>query len=132
MGWGRGGIFFSFFLCSQHVPFMFPRFPMCSSRVFPIAPCLNPICFAQSPPILTYIGGPKGEAHHLSIKSFILGGLCSFNFFVWWANQISWLQKKKFGLVRHPQLINMKQNKYPQLLRRRLQYICFGMIWSSK
>jgi len=46
---------------------------MCSSRVFPIAPHFNPICFAQSPPLLTYIGGAKGEALHLSIESSILG-----------------------------------------------------------
>jgi hypothetical protein len=25
-------------------------------------------------------------------------------------------RKKKVGLVRHPQLINMKQNKYPSLM----------------
>jgi hypothetical protein len=37
---------------SQWVP---TKFPLCSSRVFPIAPCFNPICFAQSPPLLTYI-----------------------------------------------------------------------------
>ncbi len=42
----------------------------------------NPICFAQSPPFLTYIGGPKGEAlFHLPIESSILGSLHSFNFF---------------------------------------------------
>ncbi len=76
---------FSFFLCSQHVPFMFLsmgshqvpnmfcKFSMCSPRVFPIAPSFNPICFAQSPPFLTYIGRPKGEPFHLSIKSSILG-----------------------------------------------------------
>jgi hypothetical protein len=52
----------SFFLCSN-------RFPMCSPWVFPIAPCFNPICFAQSPPLFTYIGGWKGEALHLSIES---------------------------------------------------------------
>jgi len=129
LGWARGGaggrgFFFIFPL--------FPRFPMCSPNVFPIAPHFNPICFAQNPPLLTYIGGPKGEALHLSIESFVLGSLGSFNSFLRWANQIGWLQKKKVGLVRHPQLINMKQNKYPQLLRRILQYICFGMIWSSK
>jgi hypothetical protein len=39
---------------SQWVPKMFVRFPMCSLRVFPIAPHFNPICFAQSPPLLTY------------------------------------------------------------------------------
>jgi hypothetical protein len=69
VGWG-GGVF-SFFLCSQHVSF---KFPMCSPRVFPIAPRLNPLCFAQSPLPFTYIGGPKGEVLHLSIESSILGG----------------------------------------------------------
>ncbi len=53
------------FLCSQHVPFKFPvgshqvpnilpRFPMCSTSVFPIAPRFNPICFAQSPPHILF------------------------------------------------------------------------------
>jgi hypothetical protein len=36
-------------------------FSMCSPKVFPITPCFNTTCFAQSPPPLTYIGGPKGE-----------------------------------------------------------------------
>jgi hypothetical protein len=58
---------------SHQVPNMFCKFPMCSPRVFPIAPCFNPICFAQSLPFLTYIGRPKGEPLHLSIKSSILG-----------------------------------------------------------
>ncbi len=53
-GGGEGKIFFSFFVCSQHVPF---KFPMGSHQVhnnfprFPIAPQFNPICFAQSPPL---------------------------------------------------------------------------------
>jgi len=41
--------------------------------VFPIAPHFNPICFAQSFALLTYVGAPKGEALHLSIESSILG-----------------------------------------------------------
>ncbi len=86
-----GGFFFHF----SFVPF---KFPMCSPRVFPIAPPFNPICFSQSPPLLTYIGGPKGEALHISIESFILGNLHRFNFFLRWANQIGSLQKKKVGL----------------------------------
>jgi hypothetical protein len=65
--------------------------------VFPITPCFNPICFAQSPPLLTYIGGSKGEAFHLSIESLIFGSLHSFNFFFPSANQI---QQQKIGLVR--------------------------------
>ncbi len=90
------------------------RFP----SVFPIAPRFNPMCFARSPPLLTYIGGPKGEALHLSVESSILGSLHSFNFFVCLffggglIFQIGSLHKKKrVGVVKHPQLINMKQNK---------------------
>ncbi len=64
---------FSFFLCSQHVPFKFPMGSDQVPNVFPIVPCFNPICFAQSPPLLTYIGGPKGEALYLYIKSFVIG-----------------------------------------------------------
>ncbi len=66
---GEGGkkkIFFIFPLLQQVL------------NVFPIAPCFNPICFAQSPPLLTYIGGPKGEALHLSIESSIFVSLHSF------------------------------------------------------
>jgi hypothetical protein len=61
---------------------------MCSPRVFPIAPRLNRICFAQSPPLLTYMAGPEEVALHLSIESSILGSLHGFNFFLHWANQI--------------------------------------------
>jgi len=32
------------------------------------------ICFAQSPPLLSYIGGPTREALHLSIESSTFGG----------------------------------------------------------
>jgi hypothetical protein len=78
------GGFLSFFLSSQHVPFKFssgsqyvPKVP----NVFLIAPHFNPICFTQSLPLLTYIGGPKGETLHPSIVSCILGSLYSFNCF---------------------------------------------------
>jgi hypothetical protein len=82
--------------------------PICFPRGFPLAPHFNPICFAQSPPLLTYIGAPKGEALHLSIESSILGTLHSLNFFA--TGQLNWfIVKKKFGLIRHLQLINMKQ-----------------------
>ncbi len=82
--------------------------PKCSSRVFPIAPRFNLICFAQSPPLLAYIGGPKREALHLSIKSSISESLHSFSFPLL-------IAKKKVALVRHPQLINMKQKQYSRL-----------------
>jgi hypothetical protein len=74
---------------------MFSRFSMCSPRVFPIAPLFDPICFAQSPPILTYIGGPKGEALHFSIESSIFWERPWVQlFFLQWANQVGSLQIK--------------------------------------
>jgi len=100
-----GGACFPFSLCSQHVPFkfsmdshqipnMFPRFPMCSRRAFPTAPRFNLTCFAQSPPLLTYIGGRKGGALHLFIESSTLGSLHSFNFSLA-MGQSNWLIAKK-------------------------------------
>ncbi len=103
-GGEEGGFFPLFSTCSHHVPNMFPMFSMCSPRVLLRAPRFNPLCFAQSPPLLTYIGGPNGEALHLSMESSILGSLHSFNFFVV-MGQSNWLiakKKKKVGLVRHP------------------------------
>jgi hypothetical protein len=118
LGRKGGGIFFIFLLfstCSLQVPNGF-------SKLFPIAPRFNPIRFARSLPLLTSTGGPKGEALHLSLESSILGSLHSFNIIFQWANQIGSLppqkkkKKKKVELVRHPQLINLKQNKYPQFI----------------
>jgi hypothetical protein len=105
-GRGGGDGFFSFFLCSQHVPFkfpmgshqvlnMFPRFPMCSPRVFPIAPPFNPICFARSPPLLTYIaGGQKVSQFILPLNLLYLGSFHNFNFFLA-IRQSNWLIAKK-------------------------------------
>jgi hypothetical protein len=80
--WGEDFFFFPLFPMGSHrVPNMCPRFPMCFPRVFPVSPRFNLLCFAQSPPLLTYIGGPKGRAPHLSIiESSILGSLRGFNF----------------------------------------------------
>jgi len=57
---GRGAEVFFFhelLISFYHVPKLFPKFSMCSPRVFPIAPNIKPICFAQNPPLLTYIAG---------------------------------------------------------------------------
>ncbi len=66
---GVGEDFFHF----SFVPSMFPsnaqgvpKFPMCSPMVFQVAPCFNPIYFAQSLTLLTYMSGLKGETLHLS------------------------------------------------------------------
>jgi hypothetical protein len=115
-GWGGAGrIFFIFPLfstCSFYVPFkfsmgtwwepqcvpnVFPKFPMCSPRVLPIAPCFNPFCFAQSPPPLTKGGGTPSL-----IESSILGEPPQFQLFLQWANQNNSLQKKRLDLWSTP------------------------------
>jgi len=105
-GWGGGGAwgedFFSFSLCSLYVRFkfsmsshevlnMFPKFSICSPRVFPRVS----LCFAQSPHFLTYIGGQKGEALHLSIESSILGASIVSTFFCDGPIKITHCKKKK-------------------------------------
>jgi hypothetical protein len=72
------------------------------------------LCFAQSPPLLTYIGGPKGEALHLSIESSILGASVVSTFFCDGPIKISHCKKKELGPVRHPQLISINHTRHPQ------------------
>ncbi len=66
----------------RRIFFFFPLFPtgsQCVSQgLFPIAPCFNPLCFAQSPPLLTYICRPKGRP-----SIFLLDVL------FWWASIVS-------------------------------------------
>jgi len=103
-GWG-GRYFFifpSFPICSLQVPNGFPSGSQYVPYVFPIAPCFNPIRFAQSPPLLTYVGGPKGETLHLCIEFSILGSLHRFNFFLGRANQIGSLPQKKCWTCEAP------------------------------
>ncbi len=67
-----GGRFFHF----SFVPNMFPmgflgslgsgRFIICSPKVFPIAPCFNPVRFAQIPPLFTFC--PKSSPFYLLPK----------------------------------------------------------------
>jgi hypothetical protein len=51
--------FLELLMCSYHVPKLFPKFSICSPRVFPIAADFKPIYFAQNPPLLTHISGIK-------------------------------------------------------------------------
>jgi hypothetical protein len=44
---------------------------MCSPRVFPIAPNLKPICFAQNPPLLIYIHGVFAVINPFEERNFI-------------------------------------------------------------
>jgi hypothetical protein len=67
--------------------------------------------FAQSPALFTYRGGPK--AFHLSIESSILGASIVSKFL--YMGQSNGAFQKKIGLVNHPQIINMKQNKYTNM-----------------
>jgi hypothetical protein len=124
--WGGGSFFFFLLFPSSslhvpngvhHVPKMFYMSPMCSPKVFPITPRFNPICFAQSPPLLTYIGGPKGVAPSFH-RIFYFGEPPQFQLFFAMGQSNCLIapkkKKKTVGLVRHPQLINMKQDTYPR------------------
>jgi hypothetical protein len=84
------------------------RFLICSLssqcvplRVFPIAPPFNPIGFAQSPPLFTYIaGGPKRKDTPSFNLIFYFGGASIvstiFIFFSSFAmDQSNWLIAKK-------------------------------------
>jgi hypothetical protein len=44
---------------------------MCSPRVFQIAPDFRPICFAQNPPLLTYILGVFIATNPFEERNFI-------------------------------------------------------------
>jgi hypothetical protein len=69
-------------------------FPLCSPRVFLIAPGFNPICFAQSPPLLTHIVGPRGRHFIFPLKLLFWVSLYRFKrFFV--MGQSNWLIAKK-------------------------------------
>jgi hypothetical protein len=57
-----------------------------------------------------------GGSPSFDIIFYFGGAYIVLTFFLQWANQIGLLQKNKVELVRHPQLINMKQNKYPQFI----------------
>jgi len=111
LGWGEGrGGFFSFFLCSQHVPFKFsmgshqvsnmpPRFSMRFPSVFPIASCFNPICFARSPPLLTYIQVGQRVRHSMFLQNLLFWGASTlFLCFFGWAHFSNWLIAKEKGL----------------------------------
>jgi hypothetical protein len=50
---------------------MFPKFSMCSPRVFPITLDFKPICFAQNPPFLTYIHGVFVAMNLFEERNFI-------------------------------------------------------------
>ncbi len=58
-------------------------------KVFPIAPGFNPICFAQSRPLLTYIGGPIGNGGAPSFyRIFYVGGVSIVSLFFFHHGQI--------------------------------------------
>jgi len=99
LGGGGGGEEKDFFKIFPFVPNRFSSGSQsvphgCSQSHLALIPYVLPKVL---PPLLTYIGGPKGEALHISIESSILGSLHSFNIVLQWAKQIP---QKKVGLVR--------------------------------
>jgi hypothetical protein len=61
--WGgrEGGIEIFIFSCSHHIPNDVCQVHNIFPRVISIAPRLDIVWFAQSSPLLTYIGKPKGR-----------------------------------------------------------------------
>jgi hypothetical protein len=51
--------------CSHMFLMMFPKFSMCSPSLFSITPHVYPIHFAQSSPLLTYLGGGHRGWHYI-------------------------------------------------------------------
>ncbi len=104
-----GGVFSSFFLCSQHVPFKFPmgshqvpiRFIICSLG----SQCVPQRCSQKDLALIPYVlpkvlpslsqlySWDEREAFHFSIESFILGSLHISTFFG--MGQSNWLMAKK-------------------------------------
>jgi hypothetical protein len=115
-------IFPLFSTCSVQVPNGFPRFPMCSPRVFPIAPRFNPICFAQSPPLLTCVGWvffARGIRPGQKWWQTLLG---RFFFIFLWFPMCSHYVPFKFSMGSHqvpqvPNVFSITLHFYP---------ICFG------
>jgi hypothetical protein len=93
-GRGEGFLFILhlFPTCSFQVPNMFHRFSMCWARVCAIAPHFSPICFAQSPPLLTNKAGPREDAS-IFPENLLCWEACMFQFtFV--MGQSNWLIAK--------------------------------------
>ncbi len=90
-----------FSVWSYVFPVIFPKFSMCCSRVFPIAPHFYPIWLPKVLPSQVYRWA-KGQTLHLHIQNFY-----SFQrFFFSLANENGSLQKIIKELGGHPYLIN--------------------------
>jgi hypothetical protein len=83
---------------------------MCSHRVFSIAPCFNPICCPNSSPSHLYSWAKGGDTTSFHKFFYFWGVSIVSTFFFLVMGQSNWLIVKK--KKRHPQLINIKWNKY--------------------
>jgi hypothetical protein len=80
--------------CSHRAPNLF-------LSMFPVERYFYFICFAQSYPLLSFIGGPRGRKHCIwQWKLLFRGGTRVSGLCLWWANQNGSLppkKKKKLG-----------------------------------
>jgi hypothetical protein len=70
----------------NYIFFIFPLFPTCSLQVpnvFATAPRSNPICFAQSPPFLAYIPGPRGGSSLNLSQNLLFRGTVQVSISFW-------------------------------------------------
>jgi len=88
-------------LCSYHVPQVLNAF----HNNVPNRASIYPKSFAQSSPLLPYIGGAKGGALHPHIEIVILGSHLRFSF-LWLMGQSKWpivnLFKNRTWEAAHP------------------------------
>ncbi len=110
--WGEGRIFsFSFVpnmfplkfsMGSHQVPNMLPRFPMCSPRVFPIAPIfIHMFCRKSSPShVYTWAKGRGTPSFHRFF--YIWGASIGSIFFCYGPIKLAHSKRKKVGLLTHP------------------------------
>jgi hypothetical protein len=59
---------------------MFLKFSICSPSLFSLAPHFIPFSFAQSSPLLTYIGEPKGRHKSILSENFYFEETFKFEF----------------------------------------------------
>ncbi len=126
------------------VPNMFPsssqwvpiRLPICSlgSQCISLGCSQSHMFCPKSSLSHTYIAGPKGSVALHSLQNLLLWGasIVSTFFNCHGPMKLAQCKKQKVGLVRHPKLINMKHNKYPQKQGRSAYRCLFGTSVSHK
>jgi hypothetical protein len=96
--------------------------------MFPVEPQFYSICFAQSSPLLGFIAGPRGEALHLPMETFILGSHQCFRF-MFVMGKSKWLiapPKKRKELGKQPPSNELK-HEYSTIVQYMPYCVCLAL-----